>query len=204
MDNATLLKHRIIFLSKKIDSPSANRIIGELLLLDADNHKEKIDLYINSPGGSVSDGLAILDTIQCIEAPVSTICIGIAASMAAWILAAGEKKQRYISPNAEIMIHQMSSIIAGDTGDIQVYAERMINHQDLLVNMLAQFTGQNSQKIHKDLERDFFMSAKQSKRYGVVDRVLKPFSKETFNISFKDNYLILEQDKKKYEWKKIR
>jgi len=177
MDNDTLLKHRIIFLSKKIDSPSANRIIGELLLLDADNHNERIDLYINSPGGSVSDGLAILDSIQCIVAPVSTICIGIAASMAAWILAAGEEKQRYISPNAEIMIHQMSSIIAGDTGDIQVYAERMISHQDLLVNMLANFTGQNPQKIRKDLERDFFMNAKQSKRYGVVDKVLKPFSR---------------------------
>ena len=175
MEDNRLLNHRIIFLSETIDSRTANQMISDLLVLDADDHKQRIDIYINSPGGSVSDGLAIIDAMQCIEAPISTICIGLAASMAAWILAAGTKGYRFISPHAEVMIHQMSSKIAGETSDIQVYANRMLHHQQLLVKMFSQFTNQKPNKIIKDMERDFFMSAAEAQDYGIVDSVLKPF-----------------------------
>lgn len=175
MDKITLIQHRILFLSEPIDSETANDLIGQLLLLDADNHKERIDLYINSPGGNVSDGLAIMDAIQCIEAPVSTVCIGQAASMGAWILAGGVKGQRYASPNAEIMIHQIAGGIRGENSDIQVHAQRMMRMQERLITMLSIWTGQTVENIAQDMERDFFMTAEDAKNYGIIDEIIKPF-----------------------------
>ena len=137
MDYSALLRDRILLLSEPITAETANRLVAMLLLLDADSHSEQIDLYINSPGGSVTDGLAIIDAMRCIQASVSTTCIGQAASMAAWILAAGAKGQRFASPNAEIMIHQVFSGFAGNTSDIQVLSRRMLRLQERLIEILA-------------------------------------------------------------------
>lgn len=177
MEAATLLSHRILFLSEPITAEVANRLIAELLLLDADNHEAQIDLYINSPGGSVLDGLAIIDTMQCIRAPVSTVCVGQAASMAAWILAAGAKGVRFAAPNAEVMIHQVAAAFAGQTTDIRIYTQRMMRLQERLVHMLAQWTGQPVERIQKDMEHEFFMTAEEAKAYGLVDAILEPFAK---------------------------
>jgi len=175
MTNLSLLNHRILFLSEPISSEIANDIITKLLLLDADDHQSQIDLYINSPGGSVLDALAIIDTMHCIQAPVSTICIGKASSMAAWILAAGNKGKRLAAPNAEILIHQAASSFAGQTSDIQIYTKRLIQLQERLIDMLSKWTGQNKAKIKKDMEHEFFMDAYQAKEYGIIDNVLEIF-----------------------------
>lgn len=179
METTRLLSHRILFLGEPITSEVVNRITADLLLLDADNHESRIDLYINCPGGSVLDGLAIIDTIQCIRAPVSTICVGQAASMAAWILAAGKKGERYATPNAEIMIHQVAAAFAGQTSDIRLYTQRMLRLQDRLVQMLAKWTGQPARRIAKDMEREFFMSAEEAVNYGIVDAILEPYTSST-------------------------
>ncbi|MFA4029506.1 MAG: hypothetical protein GDYSWBUE_000533 [Candidatus Fervidibacterota bacterium] len=179
MEASALLSHRILFLSEPITAEVANRLIAELLLLDADNHEAQIDLYINSPGGSVLDGLAIIDTMQCIQAPVSTICVGQAASMAAWILAAGTKGRRFATPNAEVMIHQVAAAFAGQTSDIRIYTQRMVRLQERLVQMLAEWTGQPIERIQKDMEHEFFMTAEEAKAYGIVDAILEPFAKPT-------------------------
>jgi len=162
MTNLSLLNHRILFLSEPISPEIANDIITKLLLLDADDHHSQIDLYINSPGGSVLDALAIIDTMHCIQAPVSTICIGKASSMAAWILAAGDKGKRLAAPN-------------GQTSDIQIYTKRLIQLQERLIDMLSKWTGQNKAKIKKDMEHEFFMDAYQAKEYGIIDNVLEIF-----------------------------
>ena len=172
-----LLSHRILFLSEPITPEVANRLIAGLLLLDADNHEAQIDLYINCPGGSVLDGLAIVDTMQCIQAPVSTICVGQAASMAAWILAAGAKGRRYATPNAEVMLHQVAASFAGQTNDVRIYAERMMRLQQRLVEMLARWTGQPVERITRDMEHEFFMTAQEAKEYGIVDAILEPYPK---------------------------
>lgn len=179
MEASALLSHRILFLSEPITAEVANRLIAELLLLDADNHEAQIDLYINSPGGNVLDGLAIIDTMQCIQAPVSTICVGQAASMAAWILAAGTKGRRFATPNAEVMIHQVAAAFAGQTSDIRIYTQRMVRLQERLVQMLAEWTGQPIERIQKDMEHEFFMTAEEAKAYGIVDAILEPFAKPT-------------------------
>jgi len=179
VEASALLSHRILFLSEPITAEVANRLIAELLLLDADNHEAQIDLYINSPGGSVLDGLAIIDTMQCIQAPVSTICVGQAASMAAWILAAGTKGRRFATPNAEVMIHQVAAAFAGQTSDIRIYTQRMVRLQERLVQMLAEWTGQPIERIQKDMEHEFFMTAEEAKAYGIVDAILEPFAKPT-------------------------
>jgi ATP-dependent Clp protease protease subunit len=176
MELATLRGYRILFLSEAITAEVANRLIAELLLLDADNHQAQIDLYINCPGGSVLDGLAIVDAMQCIQAPVSTICIGQAASMAAWVLAAGAKGRRFATPNAEIMIHQVAASFAGQTADIRIYAQRMLRLQARLVEMLAQWTGQPPAQIEKDMEHEFFMTAEEARAYGLVDAILEPYT----------------------------
>ena len=176
MSSGILLQQRIIFLHEPITTETANRVIAQLLYLEADNPSACIDLYINSPGGSVTDGVAIIDAMQCIRAPVSTICIGQAASMGAWILAAGSKGLRFVTPNAEVMIHQMAAGLSGNTGDIHVLANRMVRGQERLVNMLAGFTGQDKTRISTDMQRDFFMSAEEAKAYGIVDAVLEPFA----------------------------
>lgn len=173
-----LLGHRILFLSEPITTEVANRVISGLLLLDADDHQAQIDLYINCPGGSVVDGLAIIDVIQCIQAPVSTVCVGQAASMAAWILAAGAKGKRWATPNAEVMLHQVAASFAGQTSDIRIYTERMIGLQQRLVGMLARWTGQSPKRITKDMEHEFFMTAQKAKEYGVIDGILEPYAKE--------------------------
>lgn len=177
MDTQELLRHRILFLSEPITAEVANRLIAQMLLLDADNYEAQIDLYINSPGGSVLDGLAIIDTMQCIRAPVSTVCVGQATSMAAWILAAGAKGLRFATPNAEIMIHQLATAFAGQTTDIRIYTRRMMRLQDQLVRMLAQWTKQSVERIQKDMEHEFFMTAEEAKAYGLVDAILEPFAK---------------------------
>ena len=170
-----LLQHRILFLGGVITSDTANKIIAQLLLLEAEDRNGPIDLYVNSPGGSVVDGLAIIDAIRCIRAPVSTTCIGQAASMGAWILAAGTPGMRYLTPNAEVMIHQLSSSFEGKAADIEVLAQRTLRLQGRLVEMLAAWTGQPPQRVREDMSRDRFMSADEACSYGLADQVVEPF-----------------------------
>lgn len=178
MSKTDLLSQRIIFLHEPITRETSNRIIEQLLYLDAHEKQERIDMYINSPGGSVTDGIAIIDTMHCIQAPVSTICTGQAASMAAWVLAAGAKGQRFATPNAEIMIHQVWSGISGQTSQIEIYTNRLLKMQERLIFMLSEWTKQTPEKIKMDMERDYFMSANEAKTYGIIDDVLVPFNKE--------------------------
>ncbi|MCX7821141.1 MAG: ATP-dependent Clp endopeptidase proteolytic subunit ClpP, partial [Brevinematales bacterium] len=161
-----LLKDRIIFLGQPIDDDIANLVIAQLLFLEAEEPERDISLYINSPGGVVSAGLAIYDTIQFIKSDVSTICIGQAASMGAVLLAAGTKGKRFILPNARVMIHQPSGGVQGQASDIKIQAEEMLRTKSILDNLLSKHTGQPIDKIEKDTERDFFMSADEAKLYG--------------------------------------
>lgn len=170
----SLLQHRILFLGGEVTNDAANRIIAQLLLLDADDPERAIDLYINSPGGSVVDGVAIIDAMRCIRAPVGTTCIGQAASMGAWILAAGAPGRRCATPNAEVMIHQVSTGFGGKASDIEVYAEHTLGLQRRLVDMLAAWTGQPPERIRADMARDCFMTAEEARAYGLVDQVLVP------------------------------
>jgi len=166
-----LLKDRIIILSGEIDDNLANIIVSELLYLDSINH-EDISLYINSPGGSITSGMAIMDTMNYIKSDVKTICIGLAASMAAFLLSCGKKGKRYILPNAEVMIHQPLGGVQGQATEIKIVAERIINLRKKLNTMLSQNTGQPLDKIEQDTERDHFLDAKESKEYGLVDEIL--------------------------------
>jgi ATP-dependent Clp protease protease subunit len=167
-----LLKDRIIFLGSAIDDNVANLIIAQLLFLEADNPDKDINLYINSPGGSITSGMAVYDTMQYIKPNVSTICVGMAASMGAFLLCAGEKGKRYALPNAEIMIHQPSGGTQGQVTDIEIQAKRMLQMKESLNRIMAERTGQKMEKIQKDTERDYFMSALESKEYGIIDEVL--------------------------------
>ncbi|MDD3363686.1 MAG: ATP-dependent Clp endopeptidase proteolytic subunit ClpP [Syntrophomonas sp.] len=167
-----LLKDRIIFLGSAIDDNVANLIIAQLLFLEADNPDKDINLYINSPGGSITSGMAVYDTMQYIKPNVSTICVGMAASMGAFLLNAGEKGKRYALPNAEIMIHQPSGGTQGQATDIEIHAKRILQMKESLNRILAERTGQTIEKIKKDTERDYFMSALESKEYGIIDEVL--------------------------------
>lgn len=176
MTNA-LLHHRILFLREEVSAETANLLVAQLLLLDADDHEAQIDLYINSPGGSVVDGMAIVDAMQCIQAPVSTICIGQAASMAAWILAAGTRGRRVATPHAEIMLHQVSAGFKGQAADVRVQADRIQRTQESLVRLFAGWTGQDTDRIRRDMERDFFISAEEARAYGVIDEVLEPYAR---------------------------
>jgi ATP-dependent Clp protease protease subunit len=167
-----LLKDRIIFLGSAIDDTVANLIIAQLLFLEADNPDKDINLYINSPGGSITSGMAVYDTMQYIRPSVSTICVGMAASMGAFLLSAGEKGKRYALPNAEIMIHQPMGGTQGQATDIEIHARRILQMKESLNRILSERTGQNIEKIQKDTERDYFMSALESKEYGIIDEVL--------------------------------
>jgi len=167
-----LLRDRIIFLGGPIDDAMSNLIVGQLLFLEAEDNKKDINLYINSPGGSVTAGLAIYDTMRYIKSPVSTIAVGMAASMGAFLLAAGEKGKRSALPNARVMIHQPLGGFEGQATDILIHAEETKRIKELLTKELAQNTGQPYEKAHADMERDFFMSAQAAKDYGVVDTVL--------------------------------
>ncbi len=167
-----LLKDRIIFLGTPIDDIVANTVIAQLLFLEADDPDKDIYLYVNSPGGIVSAGLAIYDTMNYIKSPVSTICIGQAASMGALLLASGTKGKRFSLPHARIMIHQPAGGFQGQATDIEIHAKEILKLKDTLNQIMANHTGQPIEKIAADTERDFFMSGGEAKEYGIVDEVI--------------------------------
>lgn len=167
-----LLKDRIIFLGFPIDDAVANTIIAQMLFLASEDAKKDIKLYINSPGGSVSAGMAIYDTMQYVKCDVSTICLGMAASMAATLLAAGTPGKRFALPNAEIMIHQIMGGAEGQAADIKIRSERILKIRDSLDKILAKHTGQPLARIQKDTDRDYFMTTDEAKKYGLIDKVI--------------------------------
>ncbi len=167
-----LLKDRIIFLGSAIDDAVANLVIAQLLFLEADDPDKDISIYINSPGGSITAGMAIYDTMQYIKCNVSTICVGLAASMGAFLLCAGTIGKRYALPNAEVLIHQPSGGTHGQATDIEIQARRILRMREHLNTIMAQRTGQTLEKIQKDTERDYFMSADEAKEYGIIDDIL--------------------------------
>ncbi len=166
-----LLKDRIIFLSDEVNDATASLVVAQLLFLEAEDPDKDICLYINSPGGSVTAGMAIYDTMQYISCDVSTICIGMAASMGAFLLAAGTKGKRYALPNSEIMIHQPLGGMKGQATDIKIHADRLIKIKQTLNTILSERTGKELSQIEKDTDRDNFMSAQEAKEYGLVDEV---------------------------------
>jgi ATP-dependent Clp protease protease subunit len=166
-----LLKERIVFLGDAIEDHIANLIIAQLLFLESEDAEKDISLYINSPGGVVTSGLAIYDTMRYLRAPVSTICIGQAASMGAVLLAAGATGKRYALPNSRIMIHQGSGGFRGNTPDVEIQMREMLHLTDRLMHILADHTGQEFDRVKKDAERDYFMSAEEAKAYGLIDEV---------------------------------
>ena len=166
-----LLKDRIIILSGEIDDNLANSIVAQLLYLDSLNH-DPINLYINSPGGSITAGMAIYDTMNYIKSKVSTICIGMAASMAAFLLSSGEKGMRFILPNGEVMIHQPLGGAQGQATEIKIAAERILKLKEKLNKILSENTGQSLEKISHDTERDYFLSADDALEYGLIDKIL--------------------------------
>lgn len=168
-----LLKDRIIFLGTEIDDAAANIVIAQLLFLEATDPDKDIYIYINSPGGSVSSTIAIYDTIQYIKPDVSTICIGMAASGAALILASGAKGKRFVLPNSRIMVHQPLGGAQGQVTDIEIQTRELKRIKDTLNRILTYHTGQKFEKVEKDTERDFYMTAQESKEYGLVDEVIK-------------------------------
>lgn len=168
-----LLKDRIIFLGTQVNDVVANSIIAQMLFLDAEDPGKDIHLYINSPGGSITAGMAIYDTMQFIKSDVSTICVGMAASMGAFLLNAGEKGKRFALPNSEIMIHQPLGGAEGQATDIEIRARRILKMRDSLNKILAERTGQPLERIEKDTDRDYFMTAAEAKDYGIVDKVIE-------------------------------
>ncbi|MFC4804445.1 ATP-dependent Clp endopeptidase proteolytic subunit ClpP [Filifactor villosus] len=168
-----LLKDRIVFLSEEVNDVTASLVVAQMLFLEAEDPDKDIMFYINSPGGSITSGMAIYDTMQYIKCDVSTICIGMAASMGAFLLAAGEKGKRYALPNSEIMIHQPLGGAKGQATDIQIQAERILKMKEKLNEILAERTGQPIEKIKADTERDHFMSAEEALEYGLVDKVIE-------------------------------
>jgi ATP-dependent Clp protease protease subunit len=168
-----LLKDRIIFLGSAIDDGVANAVIAQMLFLENQDPDKDIKLYINSPGGSVTSGMAIYDTMQYIKPDVSTICIGMAASMASVLLAAGAKGKRFALPNSEVMIHQVMGGTEGQASDIKIHAERILKMKDRLNKILAKHTGQKIAIIEKDSDRDNFMEAEDARKYGLIDSVIK-------------------------------
>ena len=174
-----LLKDRIIFLGEEVNDVTASLVVAQLLFLAAEDPDKDINLYINSPGGSVTAGMAIYDTMQYIKPDVSTICIGMAASMGAFLLAGGAKGKRYALPNAEVMIHQPSGGARGQATDIRIHAENILRTKAKLNQILAENTGKPVEKVERDTERDNFMSAEEAKAYGLIDAVItKPQTKE--------------------------
>ncbi|MCF6460485.1 ATP-dependent Clp endopeptidase proteolytic subunit ClpP [Clostridium sp. Cult3] len=168
-----LLKERIIFLGGEVNDVTADLIVAQLLFLEAEDPDKDIQLYINSPGGSISAGFAIYDTMQYIKPDVSTICIGMAASMGAFLLAAGAKGKRFSLPNAEIMLHQPLGGTQGQAEDIRIHAERIIRTREAINRILSERTDQPLDKISKDTDRDFFMTALEAKEYGIIDEVIE-------------------------------
>lgn len=168
-----LLKDRIIFLGGGIDDTVANLVVAQLLFLDSEDPKKDISLYINSPGGHVHAGLAILDTMNTVKADVATYCVGMAASMGAVLLSAGKKGKRFVLPNAEVMIHQPSGGAEGMASDIEITAKQILKTRERLNKILADNTGQTVKKIEDDVDRDYFMTAEEAVKYGIVDSIVK-------------------------------
>ncbi|HEY6262518.1 MAG TPA: ATP-dependent Clp endopeptidase proteolytic subunit ClpP [Nitrospiraceae bacterium] len=167
-----LLKDRIIFIGAPIDDIFANLIIAQLLFLEAEDPEKDINLYVNSPGGSVTAGLGIYDTMQYVKPPINTICLGQAASMGAFLLTAGTKGKRFALPNARVMIHQPMGGFQGQATEIDIHAREILKIRERLNEIMAKHTGQPLEKISQDTERDFFMSAEEAKRYGLIDEVI--------------------------------
>ncbi len=170
-----LLKDRIIFLAEDVNPTSASLVVAQLLFLESEDPDREIHLYINSPGGSITDGMAIVDTINYIKCPVSTICVGLAASMGAVLLASGTKGKRYATPNAEILIHQpliAGGGLSGQTTEIKIHADHMVKTRDKLNKILSERTGQDLATIEKDTERDNYMTAEEALKYGLIDGIM--------------------------------
>ncbi len=167
-----LLKDRIIFIGSPIDDNIANAVIAQLLFLESQNEKEDIKIYINSPGGVVTSALAIYDTMQYVKPDVQTICVGLAASAASLLLAAGTKGKRMILPNGEVMIHQVMGGAQGQATDIDIHARQILKTKEKLNKILAKHTGQKISRIERDSDRDYFMNAQEAKKYGIVDKVI--------------------------------
>lgn len=170
-----LLKDRIIFLGEQVDATTASLVVAQLLFLESEDPDKEIALYINSPGGSITDGMAIVDTMNYIKCPVSTICVGMAASMGAVLLASGEKGKRFATPNAEILIHQplISGGLSGQTTEIKIHADHMVKTREKLNKILSDRTGQSLEVIMKDTERDNYMTAKEALEYGLIDGIME-------------------------------
>ena len=173
-----LLKDRIIFLGGEIDDDVANTVVAQLLFLEMEDPDADICLYINSPGGSVTAGMAIYDTMQYIKPQVRTVCVGMAASMAAFLLMAGQKGKRCALPNSEVMIHQPLGGASGQATDVQIRAEWLLKTKEKMIRMKAEMTGQPEEVIRRDLERDHFMSAKEALEYGIIDEIFDPRAKK--------------------------
>jgi ATP-dependent Clp protease protease subunit len=167
-----LLRERIVFLVGPVNDHTANLVVAQLLFLESENPDKDISLYINSPGGSVSAGMSIFDTMNFIKPNVSTLCIGLAASMGAFLLAAGEKGKRFSLPNSKIMIHQPLGGMQGQATDIEIHAREILKTREQMNRIMAERTGQPIEKVEKDTERDYFMSAEEAKTYGLVDQVV--------------------------------
>ena len=169
-----LLKDRIIFLSEDVNSVSASLVVAQLLFLESEDPDKEISLYINSPGGSITDGMAIVDTINYIKCPVTTICVGMAASMGAVLLASGTKGKRFATPNSEILIHQplISGGLSGQTTEIKIHADHMVKTREKLNKILSEKTGQSLEKIQEDTERDHYMTAEEALKYGLIDEII--------------------------------
>lgn len=168
-----LLKERIIFLGAPINDIVANTIIAQMLFLESQDPKKDIKLYINTPGGSVTAGMAVYDTMQYVKCDMSTICVGVAASMGAVLLAAGTKGKRFSLPNSEIMLHQIMGGAEGQAIDVKIRAEHILKIKDKINKILAQHTGQDINKIEKDTDSDYFMTAEEAKKYGIIDKIIK-------------------------------
>lgn len=168
-----LLKERIVFLAGPINDIVANSIIAQLLFLASQDSKKDIQVYINSPGGSVTAGMAIYDTMQYVKPDVSTVCVGLAASMAATLLAAGQKGKRFALPNSEILLHQVMGGVTGEAIEIEITARQIIKIREKLNTILSQHTGQPLEKISKDTDRDFYLGSQEAKEYGIIDEVIR-------------------------------
>ena len=169
-----LLKDRVVFLGSEINDQVANAIVAQLLFLETDNPDADISLYINSPGGSVTAGMAIIDTMNYIKCPVRTVCVGMAASMGAFLLMAGEKGKRLALPNSEIMIHQPSGGASGQATDVTIHAKWLLRTKDKMNGLMAQMTGQPLERVQQDVERDYFMTAEEALAYGIIDEIYQP------------------------------
>ncbi len=169
-----LLKDRIIFLSEDVNHVTASLVIAQMLFLESEDPDKEISFYINSPGGSITDGMAIVDTMNYIKCPVSTICIGLAASMGSVLLASGAKGKRYATPNSEILIHQplISGGLSGQTTEIKIHADHMVKTREKLNKLLSEKTGQSLEQIEKDTERDHYMTAEEALKYGLIDGII--------------------------------